>query len=123
MWNQGRELFNKVRQGHWTPFLWLAQQQEPSGTATEQLLRLVEERAVTEVVTKYAYYYDASDVDRVMSLFTDDAVVVSNVDLISARWIKASNLQVQTMPDAEFVHEFRKAAPKPLWMPRRGSQS
>lgn len=77
MGSSGRGLFNLVRRGQWTPFRWLARQQEPDGTPAEQLLRLVEERAVAEVITKYAYYYDASDVDGVMTLFTDDAVVAS----------------------------------------------
>ena len=101
MANEGRDIFNKVRHGHWTPFLWLTQQQEPTGTPEEQLLRLVEERAVTEVLTEYAYYYDASDVDRVMTLFTDDAVVVSARGLYAGksevdanyRWVNAQRLR------------------------------
>ncbi len=73
----GRELFDEVRRGQWTPFLWLASQREAESTPGERVQRLVEECSVVAVLTRYAYYYDASNVDRVMSLFTEDAVVFS----------------------------------------------
>jgi uncharacterized protein (TIGR02246 family) len=75
--NAGHEGFSRFARGLWAPFRWLVQQPAAGGSLEQRLQRIEDQQAVHDVLMQYAFSYDSSDVDGVMALFTDDAVLVN----------------------------------------------
>src|SRR5215813_5459136 len=67
-----------LRGGMWAAHLPVARMPRPVGTTVESRLRLLEdERAVHDVLTRYTHFYDAGDIDGVMSVFHPDCTLVN----------------------------------------------
>jgi uncharacterized protein (TIGR02246 family) len=77
--------FGSFARGLWAPFRRLVQQPAPGGSIEQRLQRIEDEQAVRDLVAQYAFSYDSSDVDGVMALFTDDAVLVNARGTFSGR--------------------------------------
>jgi uncharacterized protein (TIGR02246 family) len=73
----GHGTFNTIARGLWAPFRWLASRPVERGTLEQRLQRMEGEQAVRDLLAQYAFSYDSSDVDGVMALFADDAVLVN----------------------------------------------
>lgn len=64
------ETFEVFQKDLWAPYLEIsALRPDMSG------VRLPDEKSIHELLTEYCYCYDAGNIDRVLALFTDDAVI------------------------------------------------
>ncbi len=76
--NEGRAQYNQLARGNWTPFLWLAsQEREPPASLEERVALLEAETDVRDFLTQYAYRWDARDVEGCVSMFSEDAVLIT----------------------------------------------
>jgi len=73
--NGGRESWLALRDDLWSAHHWLLDQKDPSLGPAEKLTRLVDEIAIREMLSNYAYAHDARDLAWSGSLFTDDAIL------------------------------------------------
>jgi len=69
--------FETFARGLWAPFRRIVHMARSGGTVEQRLQRLEDEQAVRDLLAQYAFSYDSSDVDGVMALFMDDAVLVN----------------------------------------------
>ena len=64
------ETFEVFEKDLWAPYLAVsALRPDMSGVQSP------DEKSIHELLTEYCYCYDAGDIDRVLALFTDDAVI------------------------------------------------
>ncbi len=77
--------FSDFARGLWAPFRRLVQQPAAGGSLQERLQRIEDEQAVRDLLAQYAFSYDSGDVDGVMALFTDDALLVNARGTFSGR--------------------------------------
>jgi uncharacterized protein (TIGR02246 family) len=115
---EGHETFNRIAHGLWAPFRWLVGQPIERGTIEQRIQRIEDEQAVRDLLAQYAFSYDSSDVDGVMALFTDDAVLVNARGTFTGRqaiddnyrWVNAqrragfhfiTNTLVRVAPDGQ----------------------
>jgi ketosteroid isomerase-like protein len=62
----------------WSLHSAVANRRRASPSSPEARIRLLEEeQAVREVLVRYTYYYDAADLDGVMSVFHDDCLLIN----------------------------------------------
>ena len=73
----GHDSFSRIAHGLWAPFRRLVRQPIERGTVEQRLQRIEDEQAVRDLLAQYAFSYDSADVDGVMALFADDAVLVN----------------------------------------------
>lgn len=78
MMDAGRSTFNSVAHGMWTAFRWLGNRTVQRGTLEQRLQRLEDEQAVRDLLVQYGFCYDSSDLDGLMALFAEDAVLVNS---------------------------------------------
>lgn len=70
--------FTALRRSMWAPLCELtATAAKQKGSVEQRLGRLENELAVRDVLNKYTYCYDSSDLDGVMSVFHDDCTLVN----------------------------------------------
>lgn len=70
--------FTALRRSMWAPLCELtATAAKQEGSIEQRLGRLENELAVRDVLNKYTYCYDSSDLDGVMSVFHDDCTLVN----------------------------------------------
>jgi len=81
----GHDAFSRFAHGLWVPFRRQVAPPAAGGTVEQRLQRFEDEQAVRDVVVQYAFSYDSADVDGVMMLFTDDAVLVNARGTFSGR--------------------------------------
>lgn len=64
------EDFDVFQKELWAPYLAIASVRvDPTAAATP------EEKSIQDLLTEYCYCYDAGNIERVLALFTDDAVI------------------------------------------------
>ena len=70
--------FTALQRPMWSPLLELAgSPPKQDGSAEERLRRLEDDLAIKDLLSKYAYCYDASEIDGLMSVFHADSVLVN----------------------------------------------
>jgi ketosteroid isomerase-like protein len=69
--------FNPLQHSMWAPFLELIRPRKRTEELEKRVRILEEEAAVKEVLNRYTYAYDASDIDVLMSVFHPDCVIVN----------------------------------------------
>ncbi|MDA8253987.1 MAG: nuclear transport factor 2 family protein [Rhodospirillales bacterium] len=73
-----RPAFTAIRREMWEPLLQVADAPVGAGASVEaRLARIEDEMAVRDLLVKYAYSYDANDIEGVMSVFHPDVVLVN----------------------------------------------
>jgi uncharacterized protein (TIGR02246 family) len=77
--------FASFARGLWAPFRRLVQQPAAGGSPEQRLQRIEDEQAVRDLLAQYAFSYDSGDVDGVIALFTDDALLVNARGTFSGR--------------------------------------
>jgi uncharacterized protein (TIGR02246 family) len=73
---QAREEFDAaVNSGAWGARRWLIEMPKPHDSGSVQVQRLADELAIKEMLIRYGAAFDGGDVDTVMGMFTEDAVL------------------------------------------------
>ncbi len=76
--DKGREQYEAVGRGNWTPFLWMASQEPHKPDSLEERIALIEaERDVRDLLTRYVYNWDARDLQGCVAMFTEDARLIT----------------------------------------------
>src|SRR5579875_1883053 len=81
----GHDAFSRFAHGLWAPFRRQVARPAAGGASEQRLQRIEDEQAVRDLIAQYAFSYDSADVDGVMALFTDDAVLVNARGTFSGR--------------------------------------
>lgn len=77
----GRATWHALRDDVWNAHRWLLGQELPTPSPEEMLVQLLDEVAIRELVSNYAYAHDSRDLAWTSSCFADDAVLINETSV------------------------------------------